>query len=343
MLALLLMLLSAAAITGAPAAEAAPGDGRLDVRVLSDVPGGPVSSPQVELYDPNTLDFVGRYSSPGTNGWVRGITVPQGSYLLVTYNGTADVYEDYFPELYDDRPFLDLGRATLVTIRSGRTTTLTTSLPPLFVDMFDTVFTETIFFLRNAGITRGCNPEGGYTLYCPGQDVTRGQMATFLAEALGLPPAPSAGFRDTRGTTHEESIDRLFAAGITKGCGTPADRTFCPSDPVTRGQMARFVAEGFGLPDAAPDPGFVDDDGTTFEADIARIADARITRGCSEPNSFCPREPVNRGQMSAFISNAFDWVARTAAAPVELAPLAPAGGDPSTLDLYDVHASRSLR
>jgi hypothetical protein len=39
--------------------------------------------------------------------------------------------------------------------------------------------------LRDSGITTGCNPPS-QTLFCPEDHVTRAQMATFLARALGL-------------------------------------------------------------------------------------------------------------------------------------------------------------
>lgn len=51
----------------------------------------------------------------------------------------------------------------------------------------------------------------------------RGQMAAFLTRALELPPAPTAGFVDTVGSTFEKDIDRLAAAGITRGCNPPRE------------------------------------------------------------------------------------------------------------------------
>ena len=43
--------------------------------------------------------------------------------------------------------------------------------------------------------------------------------------------------------------------------------------------------------------------GHLFEADIAWLADADITRGCNPPGNtaFCPDDPVTRGQMAAFL------------------------------------------
>lgn len=51
---------------------------------------------------------------------------------------------------------------------------------------------------------------------------------------------------------------------------------------------------------------FCDDDGSLFEADIEWLAEAAITEGCNPPDNtlFCPRVPVSRGQMAAFLSRA---------------------------------------
>lgn len=62
-------------------------------------------------------------------------------------------------------------------------------LPPsdedVFADDDNSVFEEQIQALAAAGVTRGCNPPDN-TLFCPRDDVTRGEMATFLTRALDL-------------------------------------------------------------------------------------------------------------------------------------------------------------
>jgi len=93
-------------------------------------------------------------------------------------------------------------------------------------------------------ITRGCALDP--PLFCPDDPVTRGQMASFLVRSFGLDPAPAAGFSDTGGGTHEAAIDALYAAGVTVGCDTNPLR-FCPAQPVTRAQMATFIARALGL------------------------------------------------------------------------------------------------
>ena len=98
--------------------------------------------------------------------------------------------------------------------------------------------------LADLQITKGCATEP--LRYCPHDPVTRGQMASFLMRAFGLEPAPTAGFTDTGGGVHEADIDALYAAGITAGCHINPLR-YCPEDPVTRAQMATFIARALRL------------------------------------------------------------------------------------------------
>lgn len=92
--------------------------------------------------------------------------------------------------------------------------------------------------LADLGVTLGCRTRP--SRFCPNRPVTRAQMASFLQRAFRLGPSPSAGFTDTRGSIHEPDIDALAEAGITVGCSVDPSR-FCPSEPVTRAQMASFL------------------------------------------------------------------------------------------------------
>lgn len=95
--------------------------------------------------------------------------------------------------------------------------------------------------LAAAGITRGCGRDD----FCPGDAVTRQQMASFLVRALDLEPAENVQFSDVSpDNVHAADIASLAAAGITVGCG--GDR-FCPEDVVTRQQMASFLVRALGL------------------------------------------------------------------------------------------------
>ena len=94
--------------------------------------------------------------------------------------------------------------------------------------------------LAQLEITVGCATDP--LRYCPEKSVTRAQMASFLTRAFGLEPAESAGFADIDDdSSHTPNINALAAAGITAGCSQDPLR-YCPQRPVTRAQMATFLA-----------------------------------------------------------------------------------------------------
>lgn len=85
----------------------------------------------------------------------------------------------------------------------------------------------------------------------PGEPLTRGQFSRVVANAISyadvfsvdgpLPAAPDPElvvFDDVTGSTFEDDILALAAAGITTGTG---DGRFSPGEPVTRGQLTTFL------------------------------------------------------------------------------------------------------
>ena len=53
-----------------------------------------------------------------------------------------------------------------------------------FLDTEGSIFKDDIIWLAGEGITKGCNPPVN-NLFCPDDNVTRGQMAAFMRRALG--------------------------------------------------------------------------------------------------------------------------------------------------------------
>ena len=92
--------------------------------------------------------------------------------------------------------------------------------------------------LADLGITAGCSTSPAR--FCPHQTVTRARMASFLVRAFNLPPASPAGFVDVGTGVHTANINALAASGITAGCKTTPP-SYCPSQDVTRAQMATFL------------------------------------------------------------------------------------------------------
>lgn len=176
-----------------------------------------------------------------------------------------------------------------------------------FIDSRESIYLADIAWASAEGITRGCNPPTN-DRFCPKDILTRGQMAAFLVRALGLTDQLNNPFTDDDASIFKNDIEKLAAAGITRGCNPPANTLFCPDDLVTRGQMAALLGRALGYTDDGGGDVFIDDDTSIFEADIDRLATAGITYGCNPPsnNRYCPDEPVTRGQMAAFLRRSLE-------------------------------------
>ena len=145
--------------------------------------------------------------------------------------------------------------------------------------------------------------------FCPGDPLPRWVMAVWLVRALdGDDPDGSGGatFADVdSGQWWAAHADRLADLGVTKGCRIGPPR-YCPDEPVTRGQMASFLARALDLPE--PTSGrFSDTAENTHENDIDRIAEAGITAGCTQ-DRYCPDRLVTRAEMATFLARALKLV-----------------------------------
>ena len=168
--------------------------------------------------------------------------------------------------------------------------------------------------LYAAGITSGCSTNP--ILYCPEQSVTRAQMAKFLEKGInGSAYTPPAG----TGTVFVDVplsywavdwIEKLYADGITSGC-ILSPLSYCPDDPVTRAQMAKFLLKAehgasYTPPDAGDSTGFGDVSTSHWAAAwIKQLALEGITSGCGGGN-YCPDDSVTRAQMAKFLVLTFN-------------------------------------
>lgn len=164
--------------------------------------------------------------------------------------------------------------------------------------------------LFNAGITTGCG--GNY--YCPEQSVSRDQMAVFILRSIYgrnyQPPlvGTNTGFYDVP-TSHWAApwIKQLAAEGITTGCG---GGNYCPSQSVSRDQMAIFILRGmygatYQPPAIGDSTGFYDVPTSHWAAAwIKQLSAEGVTTGCGGGN-YCPSDPVSRAQMAVFLVRAF--------------------------------------
>ncbi|MGD2051758.1 MAG: hypothetical protein PVI35_04700, partial [Acidimicrobiia bacterium] len=116
-----------------------------------------------------------------------------------------------------------------------------------FGDDDDSIFEADINRLAAAGITVGCNPPAN-DAFCPGADLTRGEMAALLVRAFGLHDDGGRDwFVDDDHSVFEADINRLAAAGITYGCNPPDNTRFCADRTLTRDETASFLARSLPL------------------------------------------------------------------------------------------------
>jgi uncharacterized repeat protein (TIGR03803 family) len=171
------------------------------------------------------------------------------------------------------------------------------------------IFHDYVRKLLSNGITAGCG--GGN--YCRNAEVTRAQMAVFLLKSEHgssyLPPNCTGLFFDVPCPgTFSNWIEQLANEGITGGCG---GGNYCPTNPVTRQQMAVFLLKTEHGSSYVP-PGCTGIFGdvacpSQFADWIEQLYTENVTGGCQlSPLLYCPGNSVLRGQMSAFLTKTFN-------------------------------------
>ena len=153
------------------------------------------------------------------------------------------------------------------------------------------------------GITAGC----GSNNFCPNDNVTRDEMAIFVVRAIygsdNFTYSTTPYFTDVTSSTFGfKWIQKLKELGVTAGCTTT---TYCPTQVVTRDQMAIFIIRArLGLAIAGSPPTFTYPT-TPYFTDataanefafpwIQRMKLENITSGCMT-TTYCPTEPVTHG------------------------------------------------
>ena len=279
------------------AEEPEPDPGSISGMITDD--SGPVSGVTVEAYVGGAV--IGSTTS-ATDGTYTISGLVDDTYTVLANTGPAENPDSYFSAWYTDAPLFLTDDATDVVVAEGADTGgVDIALQPLFVDVAaGSGFYADIVWMQESGITLGC----GNDAYCASDSVTRAQMATFLVRALELAADDNDYFTDDNGNTHEDNINALAGAGVTMGCNTEGT-LFCPSDTVTRAQMASFLVRALEELAADDNDYFTDDNGNTHEDNINALAGAGVTMGCNtEGTLFCPSDTVTRAQMAAFIHRA---------------------------------------
>lgn len=268
-------------------------------------------------------------NAPGSSGWSAGLTVPELAELLLALGardavnldggGSTTAIVDGRVHNRPSQPSRSVADAIVLHVAPPSPARALTSAcsdelvlaSVSFLDVAGTTHAEAIGCLASWGITSGVTP----TSYVPAGEVTRDQMASFLARWIddlssrgsgaALPSDAELGFADVSATsTHAGSIARLAAVGILEG---RTATSFRPRDPVTRAQTASLVARalthitGRSLPSGRDT--FLDDNGSVHEANIDRLNELGVIAGVGGFR-YQPSDPVTRGAMASLLMRA---------------------------------------
>ncbi len=232
--------------------------------------------------------------------------VPPGGGTLMSYchfqPGGLDNINLFFHERCIDEQILPY-------VQTATCTTAVATFPDVPITNPFFHYVQTIYQLA---ITGGC--AGGN--YCPGNPVTRAQMAVFLLKAkygaAHVPPSCIGTFTDVPcANPFAPWIEELATLGITGGCGF---QLYCPDNTVTRKQMAPFLIKtlyGAGHVPPACTGIFTDVQcaGNPFAPFIEELYSLGITGGCvASPLQYCPENATTRAQMAVFLVKTFDLV-----------------------------------
>jgi len=189
-----------------------------------------------------------------------------------------------------------------VSITQRETANIFSDVPPSngFFDFINTMYER--------GITSGCATSPPQ--YCPNAPTTRDEMAVFIIVAIEggstFSYTTTPYFTDVPATDpFFKFVQKMKDLGITSGCSATM---YCPSDPVTRGEMAVFIILGrYGAIDFSALSGYsaaqIFSDvppSSPFFPYIQEMAEAGITAGCGS-GMYCPNTSLTRGQMAVFI------------------------------------------
>ncbi len=147
-------------------------------------------------------------------------------------------------------------------------------------------------------------------MFCPEANLTRQQFVTFLWRAAGEPTPRfwgSAAFSDvSEGSFSDEAIGWAVSNDITNGCtsGTFGDGAwqFCPTDHVTRGEMATLLYNHVEATYSGSPPHYLDVETDAFyTTGISWLTDFSVAPGC-DLRLFCPNRAATRAEAAQFIN-----------------------------------------
>ncbi|WP_347862225.1 C40 family peptidase [Salimicrobium sp. PL1-032A] len=155
---------------------------------------------------------------------------------------------------------------------------------------------DKISYISQQGIIHGY--EGGY--FRPNRDVTRGEVAKMMSEALNLGTSSHDRFSDIGSHWSSDYVNAVAAEGYITGYG---DGTFRPDESMTREEIASLFDRAFHLSGSA-NVSFSDvNSGDWSYNAIEDLVANSITHGY-EDGTFRPDHTTSRSEFAAFLYNA---------------------------------------
>jgi len=172
-----------------------------------------------------------RSNTTGSTGVVAPLNLPAGAQVVQVELQACDTAASNDIQMHFRRQPRTGSAVTMATAPTsgtpGCSTFLTTLATPHTIDNFNNAYFVEVVLEATDASTRLAAARIGYKLQ--------------------VSPAPAiATFSDVPvGSPQFQFVEALAASGVTAGCATPG--AYCPGDPVTRGQMAVFLAKALGL------------------------------------------------------------------------------------------------
>ena len=208
---------------------------------------------------------------------------------------------------------------------------------------------ETSFAFDDSRCLRELGVSDAGDAYRPGDDMTRSEMAAFMASAYAVltgseAPIEDHGFSDVAGDPNAEDIARISPNGLMITRGTGDGTTYSPNDPVRRDQMALFLTRLYKAvsgddADGGATP-FVDlgaaQGGAETVTAVGQLYALGVTTGTS-PTTYSPDRNVTREEMASFVARMYRVLAAMDADPAVAAPTGvaatPAGSAGTALEI----------
>jgi len=174
------------------------------------------------------------------------------------------------------------------------------------VPFTDVQVTNPVFSEIQEAAVRNIMVGAGNLTFSPDNPLSRGQAASVIIKAFGIPVSTSQGqtFTDVPTShTYFGAIEGLYASGITSGCSN-SPRQYCPEIPITNAQLATLILRAAQRKDTSFQP--VTPTTPTYSDVAYAHIEGMVAKGlkfyCHQSaKQFCPDTQISRKNAAAII------------------------------------------